>query len=208
VQVFVDDVRALRFDDGAPVTVVSGIAPLGDGFLIAQDDATVADWSRGRSVVRVPLFPPVDGHDRFSEAAGTKHLKPHLEVACPAGTDGTPAVLRGSGSGPRRMRGVLVRLDGEQPSVDVADLAVLYGRVAERLGVPLDQLNLEGASRHGGTVRWFNRGNSQRACRRPAWRCRWRRWSPPSWAAPMPPTFRWGAPRSTTSARSTAWTWR
>ena len=28
-----------------------------------------------------------------------------------------------------------------------------------RLGLPMDHLNLEGASRHGGTVRWFNRGN-------------------------------------------------
>jgi hypothetical protein len=27
------------------------------------------------------------------------------------------------------------------------------------LGLPLDHLNLEGASRHGPTVRWFNRGN-------------------------------------------------
>ena len=35
----------------------------------------------------------------------------------------------------------------------------MYEGVAERLRVPLDQLNLEGASRDGGTVRWFQRGN-------------------------------------------------
>jgi hypothetical protein len=29
VRVFVDYVRALRFDDGTPVTAASGIAPLG-----------------------------------------------------------------------------------------------------------------------------------------------------------------------------------
>jgi hypothetical protein len=81
-------------------------------------------------------------------------------VACPAEVDGGPAVLLlGSGSSARRMRGVLVRLDEGRPVASAADLAPLYGRVAERLGLLLEQLNLEGASRHGGTVRWFNRGN-------------------------------------------------
>jgi hypothetical protein len=73
--------------------------------------------------------------------------------------DGAPAVLLlGSGSSPRRMRGVLVRLDDGEPVVHRGDLDPLYARVAERLGTPMDQLNLEGASRHGATVRWFNRG--------------------------------------------------
>jgi hypothetical protein len=31
--------------------------------------------------------------------------------------------------------------------------------VARLLGLPLEHLNLEGASRHAGVVRWFNRGN-------------------------------------------------
>jgi hypothetical protein len=31
--------------------------------------------------------------------------------------------------------------------------------VAQRLGLSLEHLNLEGASRHEATVRWFNRGN-------------------------------------------------
>lgn len=160
MQVFVDGVRALRFDDGTPVTAASGIAPLGDGWLIAQDDATSAAWRRNGAVTPLRVLPPVAGLDRFSEAAGTKRLKPDLEVACPVEVDGEPAVLLlGSGSAPSRMRGVLVRLADGQPVVQAADLDLLYQRVAQRLALPLDHLNLEGASRHDGTVRWFNRGN-------------------------------------------------
>ena len=160
MRVFVDDVRALRFDDGTPVRAASGIAPLGDGWLVAQDDATHGAWRRGDSITAVRLLPPVEGLDVFSEAEGTKHLKPDLEVACPAEVDGEPAVvLLGSGSTPRRMRGVLVRLGDDGPAARDGDLGPLYERMAECLGVPMDQLNLEGASRHGGVLRWFQRGN-------------------------------------------------
>ena len=161
MRVTVDGVRALHFDDGTPVTAASAIAPLGDGWLVAQDDATIAAWLRPGGVTPVRVFPPVDGLDRFSAAAGTKHLKPDLEVACPAEVDDEPAVLLlGSGSTPRRMRGALVRLVDGRPVVAAAELGPLYERVAGALSVPLDQLNLEGASRHGDTVRWFQRGNS------------------------------------------------
>jgi hypothetical protein len=160
VRVFVDGVRPLLFDDGTPVTAASGIAPLGDGWLIAQDDATFAAWLRAGSVTPVRLLPSVDGHDRFSEAAGTKRLKPDLEAACPAEIDGDPAVLLlGSGSTERRMRGVVVRLVDGHPVAQAGHVGPLYERVAQCLGVPLEHLNLEGASRHGTTVRWFNRGN-------------------------------------------------
>ena len=157
----VQDVRSLYFDDGTPVTAASGVAPLGNGWLIAQDDATSAAWRRpGGGVVPVRVLPPVEGHDRFTEAAGTKPLKPDLEVACPAEVDGEPAVLLlGSGSTVRRMRGVLVRLADGRPVVQAADLDPLYARVAGCLGLRVDQLNLEGASRHGSVVRWFSRGN-------------------------------------------------
>jgi hypothetical protein len=158
--VFVDEIRELRFDDGTPVTAASGIAPLADGWVIAQDDATFAAWQRAGSVTSIRVLPPVEGHDRFSEAQGTKHLKPDLEVACPAEVDGQSAVLLlGSGSTGRRMRGVLVRVEGGRPAVLAADLSPLYARVAERLGLPVGHLNLEGASRRDDVVRWFNRGN-------------------------------------------------
>ena len=160
MQVHVEGVDELRFDDGTPVSAASGIAPLGDGWLVAQDDATHAAWCRPGSVTPVRVLPPVEGHDRFAEAAGTKHLKPDLEVACPVEVDGTAAVLLlGSGSSPRRMRGVLVRLADDGPVARPGDLTPLYSEVAGVLGVALDQLNLEGASRHGATVRWFQRGN-------------------------------------------------
>ena len=160
MRVFVDGVRALRFDDGTPVTAASGIAPLGPGWLVVQDDATVAGWLCDDRVLPVRVLPPVEGLDRFSEAAGTKHLKPDLEVACPAEVDGTPAVLvLGSGSTPRRTRGALVRRLDDGFPVEVAELGPLYERVANLLGLSMDRLNLEGASRHGDTVRWFNRGN-------------------------------------------------
>ncbi|RBY95029.1 hypothetical protein DQ244_04605 [Blastococcus sp. TBT05-19] len=160
MQVHVDAVRQLRFDDGTPVTAASGVAPLREGWLVAQDDSVIAAWRHDDRVLPVRVLPPVEGHDVFSSAAGTKHLKPDLEVACPAEVDGEPAVLLlGSGSSPRRMRGVLVRLVDGEPVVQAAELGPVYARVADRLGLPMHHLNLEGASRHGGTVRWFNRGN-------------------------------------------------
>ncbi|MEX5718853.1 DUF6910 family protein [Geodermatophilus maliterrae] len=160
MRVVVDEVRTLWFDDGTPVRAASGIAPLGEGWLVAQDDATSAAWRRAGSVTPVRVLPPVEGHDTFAEAAGTKHLKPDLEVACPAEVDGEPAVLLlGSGSSPRRMRGVLVRFEDGRPVARAADLDPLYARVVTVLGLPPDQLNLEGGSRSGGTVRWYQRGN-------------------------------------------------
>jgi hypothetical protein len=147
VLISVDDVRALSFDDGTPVTAASAIAPLGDGWLVAQDDSTSAAWWRAGSITPVRLLPPVDGHDRFSEAAGTKRLKPDLEVACPAEVDREPAVLLlGSGATDRRTRGVVVRLDDGQPVVRAEDLAPLYAAVVQSLGLTADQLNLEGAA--------------------------------------------------------------
>ncbi|CCG02119.1 conserved protein of unknown function [Blastococcus saxobsidens DD2] len=155
-----DAARPLRFDDGTPVTAASGVVPLGDGWLVVQDDSTIAAWRRPDGVTALRMLPSVDGLDTFRAAEGTKHLKPDLEAACPAEVDGGPAaLLLGSGSSPRRMRGVLVRLDDGEPVVHAAELGPLYERVADRLGLPMDHVNLEGASRHGDVVRWFNRGN-------------------------------------------------
>jgi hypothetical protein len=151
--------RRLHFDDGSRVRAASGVAPLGDGWLIAQDDAAHAAWLREGRVERVRIVPPIQGHDAFSSTEGTKHLKPDLEAACPVEHDGRPGVLLlGSGSTPARMRAALVTLDPE-PVVVVADLAPLYARVAELLQLPPEDVNLEGASRLGATLRWYARGN-------------------------------------------------
>jgi hypothetical protein len=160
VQVEVESVRALRFDDGAPVRAASAIAPFGDGWLIAQDDSTFAAWSTGGSVARLRVLPSVEGLDEFSEREGTKHLKPDLEAACEVRVDDAPAVvLLGSGSGPARMRAVLVRQGPHAPNVVVTDLSPVYARAAEVLGIGIGWLNFEGACRVGETLRWFNRGN-------------------------------------------------
>lgn len=161
LRVELEGVAALRFDDGVPVRAASAIAPLGDGWLIVQDDATHAGWRRPRGTSRVRVVPPVDGHETFSSAAGTKRLKPDFEAACPVTADGFPGVLLlGSGSTPVRMRASLVTLAAAGPRFVVGDLAGVYGRVADALGITTDQLNLEGACPLGGRLRWFQRGNS------------------------------------------------
>ena len=159
MQVQLEDVVRLQFDDGTPVRAASALAPLGRGWLVAQDDATHAAWVRDGQVRRLRLLPPVEGLDVFSEAEGTKHLKPDLEAACRLEVDGRPGVLLlGSGSTERRRRGVLV-LDQEDPTIEAGELGGLYDTVARTLGVPDGQLNLEGVAHNRGVLRWFQRGN-------------------------------------------------
>lgn len=157
----IDRVAPLVFDDGTQVRSASAIAALGDGWLIAQDDATHAAWLRGTSILPVRLVPPIEGHDVFSEAAGTKHLKPDLEAACAVRSpDGAPsALLLGSGSKPARMRGIVVGLHDDGPEAVAGDLDDLYARVASAMGIELACVNLEGACCLGDRMRWFQRGN-------------------------------------------------
>lgn len=160
MQAHIDRVDILHFDDGTPVRAASAIAPLGDGWLIAQDDSVDAAWRRGTSVTPLRVLPPIEGHTTFSEKEGTKHLKPDFEAACEMSVDGRPGVLLlGSGSKAARMRAVLVVLTDEGPRSTITDLRPLYERVAAVLELPLDHLNLEGACRDGDRFRWFNRGN-------------------------------------------------
>jgi hypothetical protein len=156
----IESVGDLRFDDGSAVRSASAMAPFGDGWLVAQDDATHAAWWRPGGVTAVRVLEAVDGHEVFSEVEGTKHLKPDFEAACEVTVDGEPAVvLLGSGSTSARMRASLVRRAGDSTGFDVVALDPLYHRVAEVLGIGVDLLNLEGACRTGETFRWFNRGN-------------------------------------------------
>jgi hypothetical protein len=151
----VHESRRLRFSDGAPVRAASAVAPFGDGWLVAQDDATTAAWVRGQLVTRVRLLDPVQGHDVFSSADGTKHLKPDLEAACDVG--GGRVLLLGSGSTPARMRCVLVG-PGRPPQV--GHLPALYEQVAAALDRSPEELNLEGACVVGEHLRWFARGTA------------------------------------------------
>jgi hypothetical protein len=160
VRIEVEDEVALRFDGGSPVRAASAIAPLGDGWLVAQDDATHAAWHRPHGTTAVRVLPAVDGLEVFSSAAGTKHLKPDFEAACQVRVGGTTGVLLlGSGSTPARMRSSLVTPAAHGPDFVVADLTGLYDVVAAALGTPPGQLNLEGACLRGDRLRWFQRGN-------------------------------------------------
>ena len=159
VHVELEDVAPLRFTDSSPVRAASAIAVLGQGWLVAQDDATHACWLVDGVGTPLRLFPPVEGHETFSEQDETKHLKPDVEAAFELTAEGTPSVLLlGSGSTPARMRSALVELEGEAPRTRVADLSPLYAVVTRALGIPADQLNLEGACVVGDRMRWFNRG--------------------------------------------------
>lgn len=154
-----EGVERLRFADGSPVRAASAVTPFGDGFLVAQDDATHAAWFRDGSVSGVRLFPAVDGHEVFDGASGTKQLKPDIEAACSVIVNGEAAALMlGSGSSPARMRSVLLRLVGGTPRAVVADMAPLYAGVADALGVAAEVLNLEGACVVGDMLRWYHRG--------------------------------------------------
>jgi len=156
--VHIDVVRSteLRFEDGSPVRAASAVVPFGDGWLIAQDDATHAAWRRTGPAQRIRVLPPIEGHDTFSDAEGTKHLKPDLEAAFET-SEGV--LLLGSGSTPARMRACRVRLEEGAPAFAVADITAWYGLVAETLDIAPDHINLEGACPLGGSLRWFNRGN-------------------------------------------------
>jgi hypothetical protein len=157
VRVEVESETSLWFQSGVPVRAASAIAPFGDGWLVAQDDATHAAWLRPDGVVAVRVVDPVDGHEVFGSAEGTKHLKPDFEaaVAVPGGV-----LLLGSGSTAARMRASLVTLGPQGPAFAVTGRGPAYRRVAESLGLSLDQLNLEGACLVGDRLRWFQRGNS------------------------------------------------
>ena len=128
------------------------MARYGAGWLVVQDDATHACvWESGTGRA-LRLVAPVEGHDTFDEASGTKALKPDLEavVALP---DGRTLAL-GSGSTHARMRCVLL----SDSTVQVAGLAPIYARVAELLEVPAGPAQPRGRRRGRRSLRWFQRG--------------------------------------------------
>ena len=147
----------LRFDDGSPVRAASAVARLGDGHLVVSDDATHAAWRRGDAVTPVRLIAPVEGHEVFDEASGTKHLKPDFEAAWEVEAMAA-VVTMGSGSSPLRTRWCLVDLDGDGPRSTVVAMPEVYAAVARSLDVDPDVLNLEGACLVGDALRWFHRG--------------------------------------------------
>lgn len=162
--VSVTHVEGLWFGPKDPVRAASAVARLGDGWLIAQDDAVHGAWWRSPydGIERVRLLDPRQGLEVFGDAAGTKRLKPDLEAACEVPIDGGSRVLLlGSGSLPNRTCGVLVDLVDGHLRVRSRDLTPLYHRVASALDLDEGQLNLEGACAVGGQLRWFQRGHGR-----------------------------------------------
>jgi hypothetical protein len=154
MRVEVTETITLSFEDGSPVRAASAIVAFADGWLVVQDDATHAAWVRPTGITPVRVVDPVEGLEVFSEAAGTKHLKPDFEAACAIGDDA--ALVLGSGSSPARMRAALLRVGGDR---QVAELGPVYRDVAAAMGVGVEQLNLEGACVIGDRLRWFQRAN-------------------------------------------------
>jgi hypothetical protein len=160
VRVEVGRVTPLWFAPGDPVRAASGIAPLGTGWLVVQDDANHAAWWSPPETARIRVFPRVDGPDTFGDEDGTKHLKPDLEAACPVDVADREGVLvLGSGSLPARTRAALVTCGAHGPAVQVADLGPLHAAVALALPLAGGTLNLEGACVVGDRLRWFQRGH-------------------------------------------------
>lgn len=159
-------VTELWFAAGDPVRAASALAPLDDGWLVGQDDANHAAWWRPGTLTRLRLFEARDGLDVFSEAAGTKHLKPDVEAACAVEVGGRPGVLLlGSGSLPARTRAAVVTVQGDRVRSRAAELAPVYDAVADALDLPPGTLNLEGACRLGDRLRWFQRGHGRSGLR-------------------------------------------
>lgn len=157
MQVEVESTRSLVFDDGSPVQAASALARLGDGWLVAQDDATHGAWVRPSGTSRLRLLPPVQGLDVFSEAEGTEDLRPDLEAAC--GLTGG-VLLLGSGSTQAHRGAVLVLEHTDGPRVASADLPGLYDAVQAALGLDDGELDVEGVARNGDVLRWFSRGDA------------------------------------------------
>lgn len=140
---------------GPHVSAASGVAWLGDDLVVIDDASTFAGvFPSGKPPGHgLRLFAPVHGHDRFSEAAGTKAYKPDLEVLLPLG-DGSLLAL-GSGSRPARTRGVRIHPGFR---VEPVDLAPLFAALAARLAC---ELNLEGAFMDESGLELLLRGNGR-----------------------------------------------
>jgi hypothetical protein len=146
---------------GSHLSAASGVAWM-NGSLVVIDDASVFGgiFSQAKTPGRsLRLFPPVEGHEHFSEAAGTKGLKPDLEVLVPL-PDGSLLAMgsgsrnRGVGSRETRVRAVKISSDWK---VEIFHLGPLY----EKLSEVQDSLNIEGALVDGDGLLLFLRGNGR-----------------------------------------------
>lgn len=141
-----------------PLGAASGLARVGDGWLVAPDDElALARFVGDAPGEAIPLFSGVlpDEHE------ARKRLKPDLEALVTLAEDAGVAWLLAvpSGSRPNRRRGALLALDarsarpiGKPTAVDFSPLFELLWRKSQEL------LNIEGACADGDELVLFHRG--------------------------------------------------
>jgi hypothetical protein len=144
---------------GPHLSAASGVAWLGASLVVVDDASVFAGVYYGATPPgrSLRLLPSIEGHDHFTEAAGTKALKPDLEVLVPL-PDGSLLALgsgsrnKGVGSRAARTRAVKIYPDWR---VEVFELGPLY----QAISLVQDSLNIEGALVDGSGMLLLLRGN-------------------------------------------------
>ena len=157
--------QPLLFEENDPagphLSAASGVAWMNDSLVVIDDASIFAGVfhqakTPGKSL---RLFSPIEGHEQFSETAGTKALKPDLEVLVPL-PDGSLLALgsgsRNRGVGSREARGRAVKISPHW-QIEVFHLGPLYQKLSE----VQDSINVEGALIDGDGLLLFLRGNGR-----------------------------------------------
>lgn len=134
----------------------SGLALRGGRFHVVADDCTRLHVYDAATLAELPglaLLPDA----LPAEPRARKAAKPDLEMLTPL-PDGRLLAL-GSGSTPRRARGVVIPLPAQADTLSTHDLSPLYAD----LSAVFAELNLEGACVTGDVLRLFQRGNGEAA---------------------------------------------
>jgi hypothetical protein len=137
----------------AHVRAGSGLCWFQGRLAVVQDDAAFLALVDPVSLRIHPIpLPAFGGLHEWTEAAGTKPLKPDLEAIITLGAD----TLLAFGSGSRPPREVVLLVDGD---AEWRACPELYALLRAEIGFSGSELNIEGAVVLGDTVRLFNRGN-------------------------------------------------
>lgn len=152
-------------DRPAHVRAGSGLAWHKSELFVVQDDANfVARASLDGAHVRAIALPRGEGGRRlFSEADGNKAHKHDFE-ACFVRTTRDTHSLIGVGSGSTSLRCAILivsDLDAPEPSVHIANAIPFFNLLMSLQTFSGSELNIEGATCDGVTLRLFQRGNGR-----------------------------------------------
>lgn len=150
-------------DRPAYVRAASSIVRLGKLLAIVQDDANFIALldPDATQVLAVVLPAGFQGRRQFDDLRGTKKYKLDLE-ACTVVDGPLGPRLLAFGSGSTTAREHIVAVDdaaGEQPAISVIDASALYRGLRAATDFAGSELNIEGATVVGDTLRLFQRGN-------------------------------------------------